>query len=573
MMSASVCVVIPLYRQLEAVEDTLRTVEGFNLPCLLIDDGNVAEVREYLTDLVERFPGTELHSLPSNQGKGGAVMAGLRLAQQRGFSHALQVDADGQHDLSQIPVMLQLSSKNPESLVTGQPVFDASVNRLRFFARQLTHFLVKVQTLSWRAPDTMCGYRVYPLDPCCRLLDRVEVGRRMDFDIEIMVRLIWEGVPVVKHFTKVIYPEGGQSNFDYVQDNILIAKMHTKLVLGMLASLPGRLFRPGKAQKRADRDHWSEIQEVGALWPMRALVWSYKNFGRGFFRAVMWPVIAYYYNTHPKARNASHQYLEKVYLAGSEHPDLRHKPTWRTSFKHLLEFGYSNVDRVASWTGQMKLTDLHFEQKEEFLKLHAQGKGAILISSHLGNIEMCRALITQFPGVKMHILMHTRHAGMFNTVMRELNENADLGIIQVDEIGPETALFLKERVEHGEYVVILGDRTPVHSRQRVAEVEFLGEPTQFPQGPYVMAHVLDCPVYVMFCLSEGGRYCLYMEPFAERIKLPRKDRQRHLQSLAQRYARVLESYCLRQPLQWFNFYDFWESGHTPSAQTNEKHEN
>jgi predicted LPLAT superfamily acyltransferase len=391
----------------------------------------------------------------------------------------------------------------------------------------------------------------------------------MDFDIEIMVRLIWEGVPVVKHYTKVIYPEGGHSNFDYLHDNVLITKMHTKLVLGMLARLPSRLFRG--ADRRDDEAHWSEIQEVGAVWPMRLLVWSYRVFGSGFFRAVMWPVAGYYYVTHKKARQASRDYLEKVYRSGSRHPALKSEPNWRTSFRHILTFAHSNVDRVASWMGQMKLTDLHFEQKDEFLELHNRRQGAVLVSSHLGNIEMCRALITQFPGVKMHILMHTQHAGMFNKVLREINEKADLGIIQVNRIGPETALFLKERVEQGEYVVILGDRTPVRARERVSKVEFLGKTTVFPQGPYVMAHLLDCPVYVMFCLAEEGGYRLYMEKFAERIKLARKDRETQLQALAQRYADILEQYCLREPLQWFNFYDFWHLDGSDGSQ-NERYE-
>lgn len=552
------CVVIPLYKQLEAIEATLQTIHSYDLPCLLIDDGNQRDVREFLSDLVERFPRTQLYSLDCNQGKGAAVQAGFRLAAELGYSHALQVDADGQHDLSQIPVMMGLSKENPQALIAGHPVFDESVNKLRFYARQLTHFLVKLHTLSWGALDTMCGYRVYPLDASCRLMDRVRVGRRMDFDTDIMVRLIWDGVPVVKHKTKVIYPENGQSNFDYLHDNILITKMHARLLLGMLSSLPARLFK-GKARAEDEQVHWSEIQEVGSLWPMRLLVWGYKIFGTGFFKAAMWPVIAYYYKTHHKARNASRQYLERVYRVGSQHPELQRRPDWRTSFKHLLQFGYSNVDRVASWLGQMKLTDLHFHQKDEFLELHARGQGAIIISSHLGNIEMCRALITQFPGVKMHILMHTQHATKFNRILSELNDNADLGIIQVNKIGPETALFLQERIEAGEYVVILGDRTPVRARERVVEVEFLGEKTKFPQGPYVMAHLLECPVYVMFCLAEQGRYCLTMEKFADQIKLSRKNRDSQLQVLAQQYARILESYCLREPLQWFNFYDFWDT--------------
>jgi len=566
-MNHSLCVVIPLYKQLQAIAGTLQAVEDHALPCLLIDDGNQESVRIYLQELVEAHPQTTLYSLPANQGKGGAVMAGLRIARERGFTHALQVDADGQHDLTQIPVFKELSEKNPAALVTGQPVFDVCVNRLRQAARQITHFLVKVQTLSLTAPDTMCGYRVYPLDSICSLLDRVQVGRRMDFDIELLVRTIWEGIPIIKHYTRVIYPENGESNFDYLHDNILIAKMHTKLVLGMLYRLPSWIVR---GRKKGGERHWAEIEELGFVWGIRFLVWCYRVFGPAAFKAVLWPVIAYYFHTNETARRASLEFLSRAYRQGSGHPELAQPPTRKTSFKHFLQFGSCNLDRLASWCGAKKLTELNFVQKDEFFEHFSQGVGAVLISSHLGNIEMCRALVTQFPKIKFHIIMHTGHAGMINSVLKEVNAQADLRIIEVSNIGPETATFLKERVEAGEYVVILGDRTPVHSQGRVSEVEFLGEKTQFPQGPYVLAHLLGCPVFTMFCLLENDRYNLYIEKFAEKIKLSRKSRQTELQEHAQRYAEVLERYCLRQPLQWFNFYDFWGS-QAPVEKSEEHH--
>lgn len=553
-MKHKLCVVIPLYKQLASIAETLRQVEDIGLSCILVDDGNEPCVREQLVEIVGQRSQTHLHSLNCNQGKGGAVIAGLRLAAGQGFTHALQVDADGQHDLADLPVLWELSRKNPEALVTGQPVYDASANRLRVAARQLTHFLVKIQTLCLTAPDTMCGFRVYPLESTCALLDRVKVGRRMDFDIEIMVRLIWEGVPVVKHRTKVIYPEGGQSNFDYWQDNVLITKMHTKLVLGMLARLPRRIL--GRSGRNSN--HWAQLDELGFLWGIRFLVWSYRLCGASFFKALLWPVIAYYFVSNHRARQASAVYLEKVYRCGSSHPDFTHRPGWRVGFKHFLQFGYSNLDRLASWFGATRLTDLDFPQKDEFLSFYTQGRGALLIGSHLGNIEMCRALITQYPQLKFHVIMHTGHAAMINSALKEINKDADLRVIEVSNIGPETATFLQERVEAGEFIVILGDRTPVHSRGRTSKVEFLGETTFFPQGPYLLSHLLGCPVFTMFCLKESGIYRLYMEPFADRIRLSRKQRENELQAWAQAYADVLAGHCLREPLQWFNFYDFWE---------------
>ena len=556
-MKHKLCVVIPLYKQLEAIEATLADIQAMGLPCYVIDDGNEQDVYDRLFEITERYPNTTLFSLMANQGKGGAVIAALRLLNHLGFTHALQIDADGQHDRSQIPVMCDLSLANPEAVVLGQPVYDASANKFRVACRHLNHFWVNVQLMSLDAPDAMCGFRVYPLASTCAILERVKVGRRMDFDIEILIRLIRHGVPVVKHPTKVIYHTESQSNFQYVHDNYLIVKMHVKLLLEAAHSLlPGS---SRKRDKRPDSKHWAEVEELGFTSGIRFLVWSYRFFGAGVFKAILWPVIVYYFQTNQRARQASLEYLERVYRTGSEHPEMAAKPGPRTVFKHFLEFGYFNLDRIASWFGAVKLTDLDFVQKDEFLSFVESGKGALLISSHLGNIEMCRALITQYPQVKFHVIMHTAHADMFNSVLKEINSQSDLRVIQVGDIGPETATFLHERIEAGEYIVILGDRTPVHSQGRVSEVEFLGDKTFFPQGPYLLAHLLGCPVFTMFCLKESGRYRLYIEPFAERIRLARKDRERSLQAQAQRYADILQHYCLKEPLQWFNFYDFWSA--------------
>lgn len=556
-MNHNLCVVIPLYKQLEAIEATLTDIERLGLDSIVVDDGNEPDLRERLQKITSQFHHTVLHSLDSNQGKGGAVMAGLKLAHQMGYTHALQIDADGQHDRSQIPAMRDLSLANPEAIVLGQPVYDASANKFRVACRYLNAFWVNVQLFSFSAPDAMCGFRVYPLAATCTLLNRVRLGRRMDFDIEVLIRLIRDGVPVVKHPTKVIYHTDSQSNFQYVPDNYLIVKMHVKLLLEALHALVFRRSHPKRS--KTDPQHWAEVEELGFTSGIRFLVWSYRFFGAGVFKAILWPVIVYYFQTNQRARQASLEYLQRVYRAGSDHPEMAAEPGPRTVFKHFLEFGYFNLDRIASWFGAVKLTDLDFVQKDEFLGFVQQGKGALLISSHLGNIEMCRALITQYPRVKFHVIMHTAHADKFNSVLKEINSQSDLRVIQVGDIGPETATFLHERIEAGEYIVILGDRTPVHSQGRVSEVEFLGDRTFFPQGPYLLAHLLGCPVFTMFCLKESGRYRLYIEPFAERIRLARKDRERSLQAQAQRYADILQHYCLKEPLQWFNFYDFWSA--------------
>ncbi|WP_277963747.1 glycosyltransferase family 2 protein [Pseudomonas sp. RIT-To-2] len=236
------CAVIPVYNHELAVPAVVAELLDAGLPCVLVDDASSPACATVLQQLAC----TEqvwLVRLPVNQGKGGAVMAGLREAARLGFSHALQVDADGQHDLQDIARFIGESREHPQALVCGYPRYDASVPKGRLYARYLTHVWVWINSLSLRIPDSMCGFRVYPLLATLRLINRVQLGRRMDFDPEILVRLAWQNQPMQWLPTKVHYPQDGLSHFRLFHDNALISKMHAKLFFGMLLRLPLILWR------------------------------------------------------------------------------------------------------------------------------------------------------------------------------------------------------------------------------------------------------------------------------------------------------------------------------------------
>ena len=236
------CAVIPVYNHEGAVPAVVRELLGAGLPCILVDDASSPACAAVLQSLVQ--PGQVwLVHLAVNQGKGGAVMAGLREAQRLGFSHALQVDADGQHDLGDVDNFLTASRQQPHSLICGYPQYDASVPKGRLYARYLTHVWVWINSLSLRIPDSMCGFRVYPLAVALPLIDSVRLGKRMDFDPEILVRLAWRNQPMHWLPTKVHYPADGLSHFRLFHDNALISKMHTKLFFGMLLRFPLILWR------------------------------------------------------------------------------------------------------------------------------------------------------------------------------------------------------------------------------------------------------------------------------------------------------------------------------------------
>ncbi len=169
--------------------------------------------------------------------KGAALQSGLERVFERRFSHALQIDADGQHDLKDIPKLLEAAKGCPVKLVTAKPIYDASMPIGRRIGRWITHVWVWVETLSFSITDSMCGFRVYPVTEALEVIQTETVGRRMDFDTSIMVRLYWRGIDVIEIPSKVIYPAENTSNFDVFKDNVLITRMHTRLVFGMLKRL------------------------------------------------------------------------------------------------------------------------------------------------------------------------------------------------------------------------------------------------------------------------------------------------------------------------------------------------
>ncbi len=248
------CVVIPIFNHATTVPALLEQLSAYRLPCILINDGSDGDATECLRRLVEQQPDLVLEEQFPNQGKGAAVMRGLRKAGDLGYSHAVQVDADGQHCIEDLPRLMDAARTCPEALITGIPVYDHSVPRGRLIGRYITHFWVWVETLSLRIRDSMCGFRVYPLAGTLALIDQVALGKRMDFDTEIMVRLHWRGLKVISIASRVIYPENGTSNFRLWRDNCSISWMHTRLVLGMLPRIPLLLWRNLTGYYRLDRD-------------------------------------------------------------------------------------------------------------------------------------------------------------------------------------------------------------------------------------------------------------------------------------------------------------------------------
>jgi glycosyltransferase involved in cell wall biosynthesis len=238
------CVMIPVYNHEHAVVAVVGGVLAHNLSCIIVDDGSALRCARVLDALVAGEPARiTLIRHPVNRGKGVAVLSAIRYAAQAGYTHALQIDADGQHQVSDIPCFLQQAAAHPQALIVGCPQYGETVPSLRRYARYLTHIWVWINTLSRQIEDSMCGFRVYPLPPVIALDQRHKLGERMDFDIEVLVRLYWDGLEIINFPTPVSYASDGISHFRSVLDNFLISRMHATLFFGMLLRLPMLIAR------------------------------------------------------------------------------------------------------------------------------------------------------------------------------------------------------------------------------------------------------------------------------------------------------------------------------------------
>jgi glycosyltransferase involved in cell wall biosynthesis len=236
------CVVIPVYNHEGAIASVVARVREYPVHVVLVDDGSDPSCAQALQHL-SQLPEVTLIRHACNQGKGAAVCNGMRSALAAGYTHALQVDADGQHTLSDIPQFLDAARASPHAVICGYPVFDASIPKLRFYGRYLTHALVWLQTLSFDVKDSMCGFRLYPLAAVATLMQRHRIGARMDFDTDILVKLYWQGVAMRWLPTRVRYPIDGVSHFRMVSDNVRMSAMHVRLLAGMVLRLPWLLGR------------------------------------------------------------------------------------------------------------------------------------------------------------------------------------------------------------------------------------------------------------------------------------------------------------------------------------------
>ena len=304
---------------------------------------------------------------------------------------------------------------------------------------------------------------------------------------------------------------------------------------------------------------WATTGERGSVFWMRFMLGCLRLFGLRVARIVSEPAILYFFVTGRKARGASRAYLQRVAAFPEGRKALGGTPNAWTSFMHFRAFGHSLLDRASFWAGMGDRFEVDFSARDELLRLQEQKRGVLILGAHLGSIDVLRALL-QKKSVRVNMLMFREPARKFYALLNSADPGHDVRAIQVEPGSLQHIFDLQAAIARGEIVAVLADRVELSSEKRRGRAQFLGAEAAFSLGPVLLAHSLGCPVYTLFALKRGkDSYEVCLESFAERILLDRKQRELELQAWLERYVRRLEAQCLSTPLQWFNFYDFWNN--------------
>ena len=243
--------VIPVYNHGAALESVVKSLLQYDLPIIVVDDGNDEKNKAFINDIAARYPSVTLVVRQKNGGKGAALKDGVVKAYEMGLTHILQIDSDGQHDASRVPYFIEKSKEHPDAVICGCPEYDASAPKHRVYGRKIANAWIHFVTLSKDIVDGMIGFRVYPVDSYMKLINsKIYIDSRMGYDIEILVRLYWRNVSIISEPVKVFYPADGISNFRNVRDNLRIAGAYSRLCLGMFFRFPvliSHKIKKGKA--------------------------------------------------------------------------------------------------------------------------------------------------------------------------------------------------------------------------------------------------------------------------------------------------------------------------------------
>lgn len=541
------CFIIPCYeKHALLLEETLSYYCDLKIPILIIDDGSSVIYRKKIQEVAQKLK-CQLIRNEVNSGKGAAIKAGLMYTSNNHYTHAIQVDSDGQHSSQEIRELISTSRANPHSIVSGRPVYDDTISKARYYGRYLTHIWVWIHTLSFSIKDSMCGYRIYPLEKAMKILQKYNHGNNMDFDTQILVHHFWENTKTIFINVPVTYPAQNTSYFRGLEDNVHITKMHTRLFFTMLIKLPTILrnkFRKDNEQK------WYHQNETGSYYLMLATLKIFNILGPGPIRIIGFFISFYYSLMSGAAKENSKQFYKiyKDYCTANGIPEKK-----ISYFSHVISFTNMIIDKLCVWSQKIKRENINKEDLKEYYRILAQHQGIFFISSHYGNIEIIRSIGQTTSSFKINALMYTKNSQKIFAIINKVSKSANMGIVDISEISPALAINLKEKLDSKELVFCMGDRLTVKS-DKTLKVNLLGEKASLPYGPFLLAHLLDHPIYTIHCFKLGNEYRISLTHLDSNKLINKHD---NIQCIADAYAKVVNQHITSSPLQWFNFTKIW----------------
>ncbi|WP_420471498.1 hypothetical protein [Brevundimonas sp. FT23042] len=299
--------------------------------------------------------------------------------------------------------------------------------------------------------------------------------------------------------------------------------------------------------------HWADMKERGAAWGPALMGLIYRVLGRTGCRIVATPVILYFYLAGRRQRLASLDYLRRVWRFQGR-PG---RPGHRQAIRHFLAFGDSLIDKMEAWIGRIDRLQVDEIESDDFEAMRNDRRGTLILSAHVGATEIVRAIASRHQKRRINILIHSPHAARYNALIQRYAPQSQVSLVQVSAFNVGTAAALSATIERGEWVVIMADRMPLKDTGRAITADFLGAPAAFPEGPFVLAAALRCPVYTLFCYKQNGRYRSQVSLLTDGVALPRGQRAEGLQQLVRKYVAELQTLVLSAPYQWFNFYAYW----------------
>lgn len=535
MSSLKFCVVIPYYNHGERLFEVVDAISLYKLPIIIVNDGcSEEESHSTLAALADKCT---VINLVENSGKGVALARGFRHALSQGFSHAVCVDADGQHNCKDISKFMDAAQSNPEALILGSPKFDASAPWERVWGRKLSTLMVWLQTRSRVMDDVLCGFRCYPLQTTVGTLGKIN-SSRMGFEIESLVHHAWRGLPIINVETAVIYPKDGRSHFKYLRDNFALIRLHTALLTrGLIRGVKNK--------------YWFERKELGSKAGLKLLITLYSIVGRRVTEGLLYPISLIYLLSARSARDACfchHEHLSKVTPVKTG--------KWQHAFKTFHFFARSIMDSILAWKGQLRADKIRWANVDVVNNLIKSKQGAVVLTAHFGPVEAARAL-HRFKGeLSLYALMHTDNAKKYQSVLELVFPDAHRNVIPVSEVNMATFSILQSKISQGAFLGLMGDRLTPNGKEKYIERTFLGETAFFPVGPFLMAAVLNVPVLTMFVSyrEDSEEFTAEWNDITPDLNLDRKAR---IESLVDSYVKQLEQQTKRFPQQFFNFFDFW----------------